>query len=380
MTSRLAITAATAHCGLSPTLLAAWPRLLAGVSAVREAAPPHLDGWPGRWFAAGIYHPESSDAAFAPHLFLADLLLQYDFAGLDRVGLCFGASKGVLSSDGERVAMPHPEFVCDRIRGLAPALEPVSCPVAACATGLVAVVDAARWLERGRCQAVLAGAADYSFNALVMASYRRAGVLSSWPGEAAAAGRPFDAARCGFVLGEGCGLLVLEPEGSAARHGREPLAILSGHAVHSDPTDLVAPDPSGRPVAETVRRAIASAGLTPRDVDAVCCHGTGTRRNDAAEARGLRAAFGADLDRVSCFSLKGAIGHTLGASGAVELAFCVEAVRSQTVPPHLNCDDLADDCPIPKPSPVPVEREIRHLLKLSFGFGGPVAAVVVSRP
>ena len=378
MSDRLVITAAEAYGPLGPMLSIAWPRLLAGESAAERIDHPGLAAWSGRWPVARWKEDALSVAGYRPHGVTAATVLSKSRLDPAAAGLCVGASKGLLEAPAATAASP--DFALNDLRTLRRFGGPAACPVAACATGLLAVVQAARWVRWGLCESAVAGAADYSLNPLVLASYRRAGVLSKWSGDPAAAGRPFDAARCGFVLGEGCGLLAVEAEAAAVRRDVRTLAVLSGFAVHSDPADLVAPDPSGRPVAETVRRAVAVAGLTPREVDAVCCHGTGTRLNDAAEARGLRDAFGPDLDRVSCFSLKGAIGHTLGASGAVELAFCVRAVEEQTVPPHLNCEDLAADCPIPKPSPTPVRREVRHLLKLSFGFGGPVAAVVLSRP
>ena len=376
--TRLLITAAEASCGLGRTLGEAWPRLLAGESAARDVTVPGLEAWPGRWMGAA--------ADVRPADLIDGLLATSEVSARD-VGLCLGASKGDLSrtpAASGTVETPlfaydaGPSRWLDAVRRRHRFGGPAACVVSACASGLTAVVRAAEWVQRGLCEAVIAGAADASLNPLVMASYRRAGVLSSWEGDASGACRPFDRRRSGFVIGEGCGVLLIESAASATARGATPLVALSGWDTRTDPTDLVALSPRGEAIAYAVRAAIADAGLRPSEIDAVCCHGTGTRLNDRAEANGLRVAFGPRLEEVPCVSLKPAIGHTLGASGAVELAFAVEMLRSQMLPPRVCQLDVDPDCPI---GPLPrsaASRPIRHLLKLSAGFGGPVAAVVLS--
>ena len=372
---RPVITAVEACSPLGSTLDAAWSRIVAGESAAGVIENDVLSRWPGRWLGAKL----PGDAGGAPHRAVVSSLIET--AGLDpaATGLCVGASKGDLAAAAD-VAAASPSAVLDDLRGRHDFGGPATCVVAACASGLTAVMQAGRWLREGRCEAVVVGAADYSLNPLVMASYRRAGVLSSWEGDPAGATRPFAADRSGFVIGEGCGFLVMESAASARRRGATPLAVVSGACSYTDPTALMSLDPTGRTVAATVAGAIADAGLSAGDLSAVCCHGTGTPLNDRTESAGLRSALGDRLDSLPCFSLKGALGHTLGASGGLELAVCVRAISEQTLPPHLNGSPRDESCPIGPLLPSATHRPIRHILKAAFGFGGPVATVVVSSP
>ena len=362
-----------------------WGRLLAGESAVREVTHPLLDQWKGRWLAAmpaDAGHAGLSLVDRQPHRDAVRRLLTKTSLDPGKLAACVGASKGDLSLSSDPAEGPGrfaPSSVLDDLRGQFLLGPTATCMVGACASGLLAVMRAADWVDRGDCLAALAGAADYSLNPAVLASYRRAGVVSRWAGEPRGAVRPFCEDRSGFVIGEGGGFFAVESPSEARARGVRPLAVLSGWDTRTDPADLMALDPSGRAIAVTVRNALRHAGLDPAAVDAVCCHGTATRRNDVAESRGLRAVFGDRLDAVPCFSLKSAIGHTLGASGAVELACCVAAVQSGALPVQRNAGPIDPACPIGPVPDAPRVTDVGHVLKLSFGFGGHVAAVVVSR-
>lgn len=387
---RTVITGIGAYCAAGAVIDEIWEGILAGQSFVQEYADVAFRDWPGKMFVAG-----QPTGQFGPQHLAFDEALRASQLELPNpnIGFSFGASKGRLVDPSEtyigltesNTAYGHPHYPLppnslgddllevNLLRGNA------TCPVAACASGLVALIQAARWIEWGQCEAVIAGSIDFSIHPLVIASYRRLGVLSHWSGPPAAACRPFDRDRSGFVIGEGAGVLVLESETNAAQRGATPLAIWSGHDHRTDPTGLIDSDPDGEVISVVVRNAIEHANLKANDIDAICCHGTGTNANDQSEAIALRRVFGSDLDDTPCFSLKGSIGHTLGASGSVETAICVKALESQTLPPHLNADNIDPACPI---GPVPKQRtnmRLRHILKLSYGFGGHVAAAVISK-
>lgn len=395
---RPVITGTGLWCAAGWSVDKTWESLLAGESAVVEYRGPLADRWPGRYFSAG-----EPTGAYGPHHIAIEQALQQAKLELrtleDRfephncqIGFVFGASKGRMVSSPtpaeeslDGLVADHPLYpwppgsMGNDLREHLAITGPATCPVAACASGLVAIIQATQWVEWGQCEIVIAGSADYSLTRSVIASYRRLGVLSNWAGEASAACRPFDRDRSGFVIGEGAGVLIVESAASAATRDAKPLAAIAGYDHRTDPTGLVESDPEGRAIAYVVESAVRRAGLDVSDIDVVCCHGTGTVLNDRAEARALRTVFGARLDDVPCFSLKGAIGHTLGASGSVETALCVKMLSEQTVPPHVNAENVDPECPIGPLSASAVRTSIRHVLKLSYGFGGHVAAMVLSK-
>ena len=301
-----------------------------------------------------------------------------------RTGLVIGGSKGRLGPPlGALAQQSFPGLLAPDAALAAAAVhvaaEYATCPVAACATGLVSLVQAARWIRWGHCDRVVAGSGDAGLCGPVLASYRRLGVLSGSP-------QPFAADRDGFVIGEGAAVLVLEREAVARGRGVAPLAYWSGEDLRADAAGLVAASPDGEAVAVTIEGALKSADLSPSAIDAISLHGTGTRQNDASEAAGLAAVFGSRLRAIPAFSVKGGWGHTLGAAGALEAAVCVQMLRTQTVPPHLSaaspvgdrfaCDPDCGDLLLPSRA---TSSPLRHVLTLSLGFGGHIAAGVLSR-
>ena len=376
--------------GLPGLIDDAWDRLLAGDSPIHDLQNATLDRWPGRWQVAGPDTPTdrgpltllqqvAAPAMRQARLGLATLPVMADPS---RTAAVIGASKGGLhfppgdplaTLEGPFPGSVAPSSLLDDFTAPFPPEVLRSCPVAACATGLVAVVQAARAIRWNHADTVLAGSADTAACPLVLASYRRLGVLAK------GLPRPFDLDRDGFVIGEGAGLLVLDDETAAAARGAQPLAVVAGEDLRCDASGLVAAADDGDAVAVTVGNALAQANLRPADIDAVVLHGTGTRQNDRSEGAGLRRVFGPHLDRLPAVSIKGAWGHTLGASGAIEAAIAVQMLRTQTVPPHVGLRELDPACEVSDFSDRPRERTLRHVLKLSLGFGGHVAAVVFSR-
>ena len=249
-------------------------------------------------------------------------------------------------------------------------------PVAACATGLAACLRGVDLIREGRCDVVLAGSSDASLQPAILGSFQRLGVLAR-PGEnPAAACRPFDRNRSGFVVGEGAGCLILESLEHAVARGATWYAEWQSGRMLSDPSGLTQLDPQGL----SLQRLLRDLGDDVREIpDYINLHGTATLPNDQVESAAIRAVMGSEVDRISFSSLKGGLGHLLGAAGSVELAASLLAIRDQIVPPTVNLD--SPDPPL-KLDFTPCEakrRQIENVWKLSLGFGGHLSAACVRR-
>lgn len=257
---------------------------------------------------------------------------------------------------------------------------PALCPVAACATGLVSLIRGADLIRSGECDVVLAGSSDASLVPIVLGSFQRLGVLARGFEEPATACRPFDAERSGFVIGEGAAVLVLEDREHAVARGANILAEFVSAGMASDPSGMTQIDPDGTSLAWLIRDVLRRANVSLTEIDAINLHGTGTRANDVAETRAVRAAFGAAADRLACSSQKGAIGHLLGAAGSVESAFAVLAIRDQVVPPTINLRTPDPQCDLDYVANESRSLRLRNVLKLSLGFGGHLAVGLFRTP
>ncbi len=236
---------------------------------------------------------------------------------------------------------------------------PVSTLCSACSSGATAIVLGAAWLSTRRVSAVLAGGVD-GLSALTFAGFDALGALDPEPC------RPFDRSRAGLTLGEGAAFLVLETDEAARARGAAVLAILSGWAVGAEAHHVTQPEPSGATARRLLREALGAAGRRPTDVGYVNAHGTGTQRNDEVEAAALDDVFGDASVIVS--SSKAQLGHSLGASGALEAVVTVLAVAAQRAPPTAGLS-----APLPSRvrlsgTKLPIERPVA--LSSSFGFGG----------
>lgn len=329
---------------------------------------------------------------------LADAALERSQRDPERIGCVFGTSKGSLfaASAGWRSlhsqqrsdANPQdhaawwsllsgPALAADAVAHAEDLRGPRLSPVAACATGLVAVIQAAALLRQSACDVVLAGSADDSLHPLVLASFQRMGVLAQ-SAQPATASRPYDRHRNGFVIGAGAGCLVLERKSHAERRGARWYAEVAHGRLGSDPTGMASLDASGDALARLIADACRFDGqlVCP---DVFNLHGTGTRLNDAAECRAVRQVFGGRALSSASGSLKGGLGHLLGAAGSVELALCCLMLRDQTVPPNVNLEAPDTACNLTWARHPALSRPIQSILKLSLGFGGHQTAVWLNR-
>jgi len=245
----------------------------------------------------------------------------------------------------------------------------------ACASGGTALGLAADLLRLCRCDVVLAGGSEAMVTPLIMAGFAKMGALSRRNDDPKGASRPFDAARDGFVAGEGAGLLVLERAADARARRVRIRALLAGHGESADAHHVTAPDPDGRGLERAVAEALADAGISPGDVDHVNAHGTSTQANDLVEARVLHRLFGR---KPVVTSTKGVTGHLFGAAGAVEAAFAVLSLESGIVPPTANLTDPGPGIEIDLAIAPTVARP-RVAVSTSAGFGGQNAALALVR-
>lgn len=249
----------------------------------------------------------------------------------------------------------------------------VSTPVVACAAGAQAILDGLRQIEWGYADAAVVGGAEGAVRKPTIEGFVAARALSP-----SLTAKPFDLDRDGFVLGEGAAILVLETRERAEARGARILAELGGGASTADAHHITAPHPGGDGAERAVRLALADAGLEPADIGYVNAHGTGTQLNDRTEGAVIARVFGSSQPAVS--SIKGATGHALGASGAVEAAAAVLAVERGELPPNVGLDHQDPDIPL---DDVVVDRRAwdpRPVISNSFGFGGHNTVLVFQPP
>jgi 3-oxoacyl-[acyl-carrier-protein] synthase II len=241
----------------------------------------------------------------------------------------------------------------------------------ACSTGAHSIGEAARMIARGESDVMIAGGTEAALVGLCLAAFKRMGALSR-VGES----RPFDTRRDGFVMGEGSAVLVLEREEHARARGAEIYARVTGYGASNDAFHITQPEENGRGAVEAIKAALRDADLAPEDVGYVNAHGTSTPINDRVETLALRKVLGEDGPPVS--SCKGAVGHTLGAAGAIEALACVEALRRGALPPTLGLEEIDPECAADHIAGAPREApDLKVALSNSFAFGGQNATLVL---
>ncbi|MGW1197860.1 beta-ketoacyl-[acyl-carrier-protein] synthase family protein [Streptomyces sp. NPDC002536] len=247
---------------------------------------------------------------------------------------------------------------------------------AACASSANAVELGRDMLVSGSCDVVIAGGADAAVTPLIASGFDRMGAISRRRADPAAASRPFDADRDGFVMGEGAAVLVLERTADALRRGAVPRATLAGCGSTNDALHATAPHPEHAVAEAALREALTEAGVTPREVDHVNAHGTSTRRGDLTEAA-LIARVLPHAPTVT--SAKGALGHSFGASGAVEAALTVLTLQHGLVPPTANLETVDPDIDLDLVRKAPRQQRVDAAVSNAFGFGGHNAVLVFRR-
>jgi 3-oxoacyl-[acyl-carrier-protein] synthase II len=249
----------------------------------------------------------------------------------------------------------------------------------ACASAANAIADGLWLIRRGEADVVFTGGAEAALTPLALAAFASMRALSTRNDDPPRASRPFDRDRDGFVLGEGSGAVILEDLEHARRRGAPILAELSGAGCTSDSGHITQPDEEGRGAAEAMRRALVDSGVQPDEVDYISAHGTATPLGDIAETRAIKGVFGPHAHKLTISSIKGAIGHLLGASGGVATIAAIQSIRNGTIPPTINLDHPGEGCDLDYCPRTARDRKVRTALINSFGFGGHNSCVLFSR-
>lgn len=256
---------------------------------------------------------------------------------------------------------------------------PAGAPVAACATGIYAIGDAMRRIQRGEADVMIAGSTESILTPLAIAAFWRIQALSTRNDEPEAACRPFDKDRDGTVMGEGAGVLILESEEHARARGARIYGEVVGYGVSEDAYHLIAPDPQGDGAARAMQLALQDANVEPSDVDWISAHGTATPLNDLSETMAIKRVFGEAAYSVPISSIKSMIGHTLGAAGSISLVANFKAIETGIIPPTINLETPDPQCDLDF---VPCEARrapVDIAMSNAFGFGGQNASIVVRR-
>jgi 3-oxoacyl-[acyl-carrier-protein] synthase II len=255
---------------------------------------------------------------------------------------------------------------------------PLGSQCTACAAGNMAIGEGLDAIRLGRADVMLAGGGEAPITPLGVAGFAAMRALSRRNDAPQQASRPFDADRDGFVIAEAGAVLVLEELEHAKRRGANIYAEVAGYGISSDAQHITEPDPTGANPARAMRMALEDAGVSANEIDYINAHGTSTPLGDASETRVIKTALGADVARtIPISSTKGATGHCLGASGAVEAIFCALAIRTGSLPPTINQHRRDPDCDLDYIPNQPRQADVRIAISNSFGFGGHNSTLVL---
>lgn len=407
---RVVITGMGAVSPLGCSVPALWEGLSAGRSGIRR-----IDAFPsetGRDAIAGIIPEWDGEARFGrKEARKMDRFVQFALAAAEeavrqaglsaeqlsseRAGVYVGSGIGGIGTLIEQARILEergpgrvsPTLVPMMIANMAAAmisirygtLGPSLAPVTACSIGNTAIGEAFRLIRFGGADIVLAGGAEAALTPVALASFGNATALASPEGDPAAASRPFDALRTGFVMAEGAGIVVMEPLEHALARGAEPLAEVIGYGATSDAYHIVATEPAGRGAAAAMRLAMAEAGLAPDDIGVISAHATGTGVGDLSETAAIKSVFGDDAYRIPVTANKSMTGHMLGAAGGVEAIALVQMLREGLVTPTANRTHPDPQCDLDYVPLHARKAELHAGLSNSFGFGGHNAVIALSR-
>jgi 3-oxoacyl-[acyl-carrier-protein] synthase II len=242
--------------------------------------------------------------------------------------------------------------------------------VTACSTGTHSIGDASRIIAYGDADVMIAGGAEMASSPLGIAGFAAARALSTRNDDPAAASRPWDKDRDGFVLGDGAGVLVLEEYEHAKARGARIYAEIAGFGYNSDAYHMTMPVADGSGAGKCMKLALKDAGLNAEDIDYVNAHGTSTPAGDVAETNAIKNAFGDYAGKVAVSSTKSMTGHLLGAAGGIEAVFSVMAIKDQVAPPTINLENPGEGCDLDYVPNTARQMKINYTLSNSFGFGG----------
>jgi 3-oxoacyl-[acyl-carrier-protein] synthase II len=387
-----------------------WNNLIAGKSGIRT-----IDRFDTTGFATTIagqvdFNPEDfidkkearrmdrfvqyAVAAAKQAMQQADLRITPENA--ERVGVYIGSGIGgietlceqynTLLEKGPRRVSPFfvPMMIGDMASGQVSiflgAKGPNSSPISACATGTNAIGDAFKIIERGAADVMVTGGTEAAVLPLTIAGFNAAKALATkYNDTPEKASRPFDKDRDGFVLGEGCGVLVLEELEHAKKRGASILAEIVGYGMSGDAYHITAPAPEGEGAARAMKEALRDAGIEPEAVGYINAHGTSTDLNDFYETLAIKNAFGEHAYKLAVSSTKSMTGHLLGAAGAIEAVASVRVLTDGILPPTINLDEPGEGCDLDYVPNQARKADVEYVMSNSLGFGGHNASIILKK-
>jgi 3-oxoacyl-[acyl-carrier-protein] synthase II len=336
-----------------------------------------------------IYSLAAADMAMAD----AALTISPEIA--ERVGVIIGSAIGGLTTleqefdtlykSGPRRISPFavPAILANLASGHVSirfgAKGPINCTVTACAAGTSAIGDAYKTIAYGDSDVMITGGVEAAITQLAVGGFAAMKALSTRNDEPQRASRPFDKGRNGFVIAEGCGVLILEELSFALKRGARIYAEVAGYGCTSDAFHLAAPPPGHEGAARSMKIAIKDAGMNTTDIDYINAHGTSTPLNDLYEAQAIKTVFGEHAYKILISSTKSMTGHMLGGTGGVEAIFSILALKNGIIPPTINLDDPDEQCDLDFVPKVARHKEINTAMSNSFGFGGVNAVLIFKK-
>ncbi|HNP65954.1 MAG TPA: beta-ketoacyl-ACP synthase II [Woeseiaceae bacterium] len=324
---------------------------------------------------------------------IADAGLEITEENGHTIGVAMGAGIGGIKTiednhnkmleGGPRKVSPFfiPGSIINMISGQTSIMRHITGPnisiVTACATSTHCIGLAARSIEHGDADVMLAGGAEHATTPLAMGGFCSARAMTTRNDDPAGASRPYDIDRDGFVLSNGAGTVVLEELEHAKARGARIYAEVVGFGMSGDAYHITLPPADGEGARKCMAAAIKDAGIDPSDIDYLNAHGTSTKAGDIGETNGIKRAFGNHAENLMVSSTKSTTGHLLGAAGVVETIFCTLAIRDQVVPPTINLQNQDPECDLDYTPNVARETKVRTVISNSFGFGGTNGSLVL---
>lgn len=397
---RVVVTGLGATTPLGGDVATTWSALLAGKSGIRTLSEEWANTIPVNF--AGRVAQEPSEVMDRVEMRRMDRSEQFAIVAAreawkdagspeidgERLGVVIASGIGgvitlmdqheILKEKGSRFVSPHtvpmlmPNGPAANVGLEFKARAGVHTPVSACASGAEAIGYAMEMIRNNRADVIVSGGVEAAIHALPMAGFAAMKALSTRSDNPAAASRPYDLDRDGFVLGEGGGILILEELDHAIARGARIYCEIAGQGLTSDGYHIAAPDPDGAGVQRAIRLALQDSGLTTKDIVHLNAHATSTPAGDVAEANALRLALGSDADHVAVSATKSMTGHLLGGAGAIESVFIVKALQDRLAPPTINIENLdpAVTIDVVRDQPRALPQGDIAALNDSFGFGG----------
>jgi 3-oxoacyl-[acyl-carrier-protein] synthase II len=292
-------------------------------------------------------------------------------------GLQMFRAKGWRTTNPFGITSSLPNMPAHHVSLTAQAKGPISTVVSACATGTQAIGEAAEHIRRGAARLMIAGGVEGMITDFGIGGFNAMRALSTRNDDPARASRPFDKDRDGFILSEGCGLLVLESLASARARGAKIYAEVLGYASSSDAYHVAAPDPTGAGAIRVMKWALRDARVDPGEVSYINAHGTSTPVNDAVETLAIKKFFGEQAYNIPISSTKSMIGHCMGAAGALEAIACTKIIQNKVIHSTINYETPDPECDLDYVPNDPRELAVRVALSNSFGLGGNNACLVL---